>query len=32
MGRSQGMTSAYKKAIVQLTKDSKPIEYFSSLS
>ena len=32
MGRSQGMTSSYKKAIVQLTKDSKPIEYFSSLS
>ena len=32
MGRSQGLTSSYKKAIVQLTKDSKPIEYFASLS
>ena len=32
MGRSEGMTSAYKKAIVQLTEDSKAIEYFNSLS
>ena len=31
MGRSQGMTSAYKKAIVQLTEDSKEIEIFEGL-
>ena len=32
MGRSEGYTSDYKKAIVQLTKDSKSIEFFDSLS
>ena len=32
MGRSEGLTPSYKKAIVQLTEDSKPIEYFNSLS
>ena len=32
MGRNEGMTPSYKKAIVQLTEDSKPIEYFNSLS
>lgn len=32
MGRYEGMTSSYKKAIVQLSKDSKPIEFFDSLS
>lgn len=32
MGRSEGYTSDYKKAIVQLTADSKTIEYFDSLS
>ena len=32
MGRNEGYTPAYKKAVVQLTGDSKPIEYFSSLS
>ena len=32
MGRNEGLTSSYKKAIVQLEKDSKPIEYFNSLS
>ncbi len=32
MGRNEGLTSSYKKAIVQLTEDSKPIEYFNSLS
>ena len=32
MGRYEGMTSSYKKAIVQLSKDSKPIEFFESLS
>lgn len=32
MGRNEGMTPAYKKAIVQLTEDSKAIEYFNSLS
>ena len=32
MGRYEGMTSSYKKAIVQLSKDSKPIEFFNSLS
>lgn len=31
-GRYEGMTSSYKKAIVQLSKDSKPIEFFESLS
>lgn len=32
MGRSEGMTPAYKKAFVQLTADSKEIEFFKSLS
>ena len=32
MGRYEGYTSAYKKAIVLLTSDSKEIEFFKSLS
>lgn len=32
MGRSEGFTSDYKKAFVQLTEDSKSIEFFDSLS
>ena len=32
MGRNEGYTPDYKKAIVQLTADSKTIEYFDSLS
>lgn len=32
MGRNEGFTSSYKKAIVQLKKDSKSIEFFDSLS
>lgn len=32
MGRSEGFTPAYKKAIVQLKKDSKAIAFFESLS
>lgn len=32
MGRNAGYTPATKKAIVQLAKDSKPIEFFNSLS
>ena len=32
MGRNQGYTPDYKKAIVQLAADSKEIEFFSSLS
>ena len=32
MGRNEGLTSSYKKSVVQLTEDSKPIEYFNSLS
>lgn len=32
MGRNEGLTSSYKKAVVQVTEDSKPIEYFNSLS
>ena len=32
MGRNQGYTPDYKKAIVQLKADSKAIEYFDSLS
>ena len=32
MGRNEGYTSDYKKAIVQLTADSKAIEFFNSLS
>lgn len=31
-GRSVGRTAAYKKAIVTLTADSKPIEFFESLA
>jgi len=31
MGRNAGMTSASKKAIVTLTKDSKEIEFFQGL-
>jgi large subunit ribosomal protein L23 len=31
-GRYEGYTPAYKKAIVQLKKDSKSIEFFDSLS
>ena len=31
MGRNQGYTPDYKKAIVQLKADSKAIEYFNSL-
>ncbi len=32
MGRNEGYTPAYKKAVVQLKKDSKTIEFFDSLS
>jgi len=32
MGKSEGYTSSIKKAIVQLTEDSKPIEFFESLA
>ena len=32
MGRYEGFTPAYKKAIVQLKADSKGIEFFDSLS
>ena len=32
MGRNEGRTARYKKAIVQLTADSKEIEFFKSLS
>lgn len=32
MGRSEGYTPDYKKAIVQLKKDSKAIAFFESLS
>jgi len=32
MGRNEGYTSDYKKAIVQLKADSKSIEFFDSLS
>ncbi len=31
MGRSQGYTSDYKKAVVTLKKDSKSIQFFDSL-
>ena len=31
-GKTQGYTSDYKKAYVQLKKDSKAIEFFESLS
>lgn len=30
-GRSQGYTSSWKKAIVALTEDSKPIDFFESM-
>ena len=32
MGRNEGRRSAYKKAIVTLTDDSKAIEFFESLA
>ncbi len=32
MGKYEGYTPDYKKAIVQLTADSKAIEFFNSLS
>ena len=32
MGRNEGRRSAFKKAIVTLTADSKSIEFFDSLS
>lgn len=32
MGKNAGRTAAYKKAIVQLKADSKPIEFFDSLA
>ncbi len=32
MGRNEGYTPVTKKAIVTLREDSKPIEYFNSLS
>lgn len=32
MGKNEGVTPAYKKAIVTLTADSKPIEFFDSLA
>lgn len=32
MGRYEGYTPAYKKAFIQLTADSKEIEFFKSLS
>ena len=31
MGRFQGYTASYKKAIVTLTEDSKTIEFFESM-
>jgi len=31
-GRTEGLTGSYKKAIVQLSSDSKSIEFFDSLS
>ena len=31
-GRTVGKTSDYKKAVVTLAKDSKPIAFFESLS
>ena len=31
-GKYEGLTGSYKKAIVQLTSDSKSIEFFDSLS
>lgn len=32
MGRNEGYTPSYKKAIVQLKAESKPIAFFESLS
>ncbi len=32
MGRNEGRRASYKKAYVKLTADSKPIEFFESLS
>lgn len=32
VGRSEGTTSSYKKAIVQLTEDSKTIDFFDSMA
>lgn len=32
MGRNEGRRSSFKKAYVKLTADSKPIEFFESLS
>lgn len=32
MGRNEGRTPAFKKAYVQLTEDSKRIEFFDSLA
>jgi len=32
MGRNQGYTPSYKKAVVKLTEASKDIEFFKSLS
>ena len=32
MGRTEGSRPAYKKAYVKLTAESKPIEFFESLS
>lgn len=32
MGKHEGMTPSYKKAVVQLKADSKAIEFFESLS
>lgn len=32
VGRSEGYTAKYKKAIVQLKADSKPIAFFESLA
>ena len=31
-GRTEGLTGSYKKAVVQLSSDSKSIEFFDSLS
>ena len=31
-GRTEGLTGNYKKAVVQLSRDSKSIEFFDSLS
>jgi large subunit ribosomal protein L23 len=32
MGKTEGRTASFKKAFVKLTEDSKPIEFFESLS